>query len=492
MPPPVGGWNARDSVDLMPPTDAIRLVNAFPETDAVRIRRGFSSHSTGLGTGTVETLAEFANDAGARKLIAFANNKIYDATAAGAATDITGTTTPTTNKWQTVMFNNILIAVNGQDQPQQYNGTAVSDATYTGVADDATLVHVTVHKQRLYFVEKNTASFWYGATGAITGALTEFDVEEFLTKGGYIQFCATWTRDAGDGADDFFVVVTNMGEVLVYAGSNPGSDFALQGRFYMPIPLGRRGFCKLGPDLILLNEEGAIPLSAVMLSGNVTTGQAITDKIRRAFNDQSRLLASSFGWEAAVYPRGHYLLINVPVAVGVTSEQYVMNTLTGSWCRFTNQNASSWAMLNEDLYFGGMDGTVYKADTGNNDDDGAIPIDIKTAFNYFEDRSSLKQFLMARPIVNGNSRFSFAFDIDVDFADTSTTQTVSVTSDAGAPWDTSDWDTASWGDDTILMTEWYSVAGLGYSAAVKLKGSFTDVDFKINSMNMIYQPGGLF
>ena len=35
IPAPVGGWNARDSLDAMPPTDAIKLVNWIPRAGYV-------------------------------------------------------------------------------------------------------------------------------------------------------------------------------------------------------------------------------------------------------------------------------------------------------------------------------------------------------------------------------------------------------------------------------------------------------------------------
>ena len=58
--------------------------------------------------------------------------------------------------------------------PQQYDGSTVSNAAYTGIADDNKLVDVCVYKERLFFVEKDSASIWYLPVGTVTGALTEF------------------------------------------------------------------------------------------------------------------------------------------------------------------------------------------------------------------------------------------------------------------------------------------------------------------------------
>ena len=58
IPAPVGGLNSRDSLDAMPPTDALVMSNFFPTVEKITTRDGFSSFCTGVGTGNVETLVE--------------------------------------------------------------------------------------------------------------------------------------------------------------------------------------------------------------------------------------------------------------------------------------------------------------------------------------------------------------------------------------------------------------------------------------------------
>ena len=43
MPPPVGGWNARDALSLMKREDAVSLVNWFPRQSDVISRPGYTS-----------------------------------------------------------------------------------------------------------------------------------------------------------------------------------------------------------------------------------------------------------------------------------------------------------------------------------------------------------------------------------------------------------------------------------------------------------------
>jgi len=56
---PIGGWNARDSVSSMPPTDAVTLTNFYPTPTDVVLRKGYSKRSIGI-TGFVNSLMIYA------------------------------------------------------------------------------------------------------------------------------------------------------------------------------------------------------------------------------------------------------------------------------------------------------------------------------------------------------------------------------------------------------------------------------------------------
>ena len=160
----IGGWNVKDPLDLMPPTDAVRLENFIPETQFVRVRPGFRTHATGMGTAAVQTLAEYADAAGSRKLIACANGRIYDATSYGAAATSLASGF-TLNKWQTTNFRStggtsVLILVNGTDAPQSFNGTAVSNLGFTGPSSVNNWIGVTVYRDRVLLLEKDTCKVW--------------------------------------------------------------------------------------------------------------------------------------------------------------------------------------------------------------------------------------------------------------------------------------------------------------------------------------------
>ena len=56
---PIGGWNARDSIAQMPPTDAVTLTNMYPTPTDVTLRRGYSRYSqltTSTGVQTISSI----------------------------------------------------------------------------------------------------------------------------------------------------------------------------------------------------------------------------------------------------------------------------------------------------------------------------------------------------------------------------------------------------------------------------------------------------
>ena len=82
LPAPVGGWNARDALANMAPTDAVTLDNLFPGVSSVALRGGYANHATGM-TGQVETLMTY-NGGATDKMFAIASGSVYDVTSAGA------------------------------------------------------------------------------------------------------------------------------------------------------------------------------------------------------------------------------------------------------------------------------------------------------------------------------------------------------------------------------------------------------------------------
>lgn len=499
LPAPVGGWNARDSVDEIPDDDAIVLDNLYPGFGKVSTRRGFTEHADELG-GSVMTLAEF-NAGATRKLLAAADGHIWDVSSAGAGSSLDSGFAE--DRWQWAQFDDAsggarMGFVNGADAPQFFNGSAIAAMTVSGTGlTVANLDGINVFKSRTYFWDSRTQDFWYSEVGALGGTLTKFPLGRVHGTGGNLTFMATWTRDGGAGADDLAVFAMSSGDVLIYAGSNPGdaADWSLVGHFKVGAPLSIRGYQKVGGDLWVMTKGGYIPLGPVLAAGEVREKDfALSSKIRGAVAEMVERYSANFGWQAILYPRhslGSCAIFNVPLSA-TQFEQHVINTATGAWCRWKGLNARCWGLFNDRLYFGG-DGVVYLADNGFSDAGAGIMFDGQTAWSYLKRRGQLKQLTLLRLLGSSTGAIDYSLDLGSDFKVLAQHGTGATSAQgAGGEWDTSDWDVTDWPAEVLPFDSWHSVGELGYnfSARIRFNSSASAMDWY--SLAFGYQGGGVF
>lgn len=489
-PAPTGGWNARDNIADMPITDASILKNWFPGTSRVRVRRGFESFVTSVGS-DVETLMVYSSGS-ADKMFAAAGTSIFDASSAGSAGAAVATS-KTNARWE---YTNIgtsggrfLIGVNAADTPIKYDGSSWGTTSISG-STSTNFAHINLFKRRLFFAVKNSLKFAYLGVESISGTAAEFDLAPLCQMGGYLMAMGTWTRDGGDGLDDLAVFYTSKGEVLIYQGDDPGdaNAWSMVGRFVGPAPIGRRCMLRAGADIILISQDGFIPLSTSLQNGRVTKTNAISDKIRDAVNAATRNYGANFGWQGILYPRASMAIFNVPISEDV-SEQYVANTTTGAWCQFTDQNAFCWAVFNEKLYFGAAS-AVFKADSGFSNNGSDIDTDVQQAFSKLG-YSGLKAFRKARPVLTTDGAVTVAMTVNIDYDTGTPNFSPSFTAPSGALWTTAVWNTAQWNTGAQVSKDWLDVEGVGYVGAIRMRIGANDFEVFWNSTDWIYEPGGI-
>lgn len=524
VPAPVGGLNARDSVAAMPETDALTLQNWFPEPDYVRVRRGFQPFASGV-TGGVISMLVWAGPVSSRMFAASAS-AIYDVTAGGAA-GTAALSGLSNGDWMGAMMatsgGNFLVIANGADAVRSYNGSAWSTPAITG-ATSFDLVAPFVHKRRLWFVEENTTKAWYLGTDAIAGAATSFDLGPMFQFGGSLLCGGTITRDGGTGPDDYACFVSTVGEVVVYAGTDPASasTWAVVGSYYIPPPLGRRCLQQVGGDLMCLTEGGLILFSAMMaLDRTASDKAAVSSKINRRFNSDAILYSARPGWAVATKPRANMLLVNVPGVTEYVSEvivdddggeivtdtgepygwgyevdgfsQYAMNTLTGAWSFFKGQNSRCWALFNEDVYFGDSTGTIYLADAGYLDNGSSIQCDIGTSYSSHGSKGRLKSYSMVKPYLEATGNPGILLELNTDYDDQNPTITPTADRVVSSLWGTALWGVDQWGDASTarIRDDWQGVVGVGMVGALRLRVTTAGSEVKLYGFDVMHEPGGM-
>jgi hypothetical protein len=501
LPAPVGGWNARDSIANMEPTDAVVLENFFPTVSSVVMRGGYTKHATGLG-GQVQTLMAYSagND---QKLYAVAATSLalYDVTSAGAvgAAKVTGLTNAI---WEytniTTAGGNYLYAVNGADKPILFDGTTwlrvdgSSTIAVTGVTTTS-LSNITLFKNRIWFIEKNTLKAWYLPTSSVGGAAQVLDLSSIAKYGGHLVDLDTWTIDAGYGVDDNLVFVTSNGEVIVYRGTDPSSaaTWALAGVWKLGSPIGTRAMLKWAGDLLILTYDGLLPLAQSLQSSRLDPRVALSNKIQGAIAEATTIYGgnhAAVGWQVIYSAKNNAVWINVPVAEG-QQQQYVMNTITTSWCNFTGWPANCWEIYKDDPYFGGNGFVAVAWDSTYQDDTSNINTNALQAFNYFGSRGVKKYFTRARPSLFTNGQPQVFVGMNIDFQIISNSSALSYTGGLSGLWDSANWNDAVWDTGVVIQNNWQGITGIGYAGGLQLKSSSSMIQIEWASTDVVFQTG---
>lgn len=434
----------------------------------------------------------------------------------GGAGNLTATVT-TASAHGLVTGNQIVVA---GAVPSQYNGTYIitktsntaftytmasapaSDATTVGAytinyaitgVNSATFVHVNLFKNFLFFVQENSMEVWYLPVGQVAGAATKLDFGGIARMGGFIQAMGTWTIDAGQGADDYAVWVTNNGEAIVYNGTNPDAaeTWALKGVWQLGQTYTRRCFLKWSGDLLLLTQDGLVPLAAALQSSRLDPRVNLTDKIFYAISQEASLYSGNFGWQINFFASENMLIINVPSTTGV--QQFCMHTISKAWCSFSGINAKCWELSYDQMYFGG-NGFVGRfwdsySDNGNN-----ITAQVQQAYSYFDAPGQQKRFTMIRPIFqtdNGLPGILVGINTDFDAQNSLGAVSFNAINTATGTWDNATWDDQVWGGNLALTKLWQGVTGIGYSGGIIMKVASQGIDVRWVSSDYVMERGGV-
>lgn len=486
IPSPCAGINSRDGVAALKPSEARSLVNWDPDGSVCRPRKGFVSDSAGGASSyAVHTLAAYNGSTGSLR-IGVNGGKIWNFSSAAAIQLYDGMYAD--SRFQTECYNNYLFGVNGTDVPWAFNGTTVGATGFLGSGLTlSNLINVRKVRNRLWFCEKNSADVWYGDIGAITGALTKFQLSQ-IGSGGYLMAVGAHSQDAGDGPDDYTVFVMSTGEIIVYAG-DPSTTFSKVGNYFMPSPVGRQCLVNIGGALAVITTIGLVPVQSAV------TGVAFDvfalgnyGKVGPSLKDDVNSYGTLAGWHA-VYHEGKVIL-NVPIT-SAASKQWVFNALTGAWTTWTGFSAASLCVQGSDLYFGSWtNGVTYKR-SGYLDAGALISLSSRGAFisnpSGRRMRASAIRFDM---LVEGSITGRYGLDANNVTSDISGLPIVGIASStASTPWG-SPWG-SDWSTSTQYSEDWLSVDGDGQQLAVAFDATANVTTLQWPSVHLLIKQIGI-
>lgn len=493
---PVLGWNTRENMVSMDARFARVLDNLLVDGGRIGTRKGYARAAEAQFL--PRTLAAY-DWGGQKKLLAAGGGKIWEVDFA-AKTCVSAGEGFLSDKWNTVFYKGYLYFLNGQDHVQVYHDGALAAAEFTGATegadlDAARLCAGALHRNRLFFIEKESLAFWYTQNaGNVKGPLVKFDLAQLSKYGGELRAAIGWTYSVSSGAQESqLIFITSEGEAFVYAGDNPGeaAAWALRGTYKIPRPVGARCVCAVGGDVFYLGEDGYYLLSQLLSAPAAQRTAAFSD----AINPTVLELKNSFkndGWTMQPYQSAGLLIINVP-RTGADTEQHVLNLQSGAWCRFTGMRAMDWAELDGKLYFcgpagGGPAGGVYQALTGRNDDGKSIDWRFMGAYSSLgvPYAKAIKEIQL---YFQGQKELRFNVSASVDFKRESVVYTASPAA-LGSSWDASDWDVTPWAAEAAAVKKRIIPRlGQGTYFSFGCNGSVLDTDMYILGYDVFFEHG---
>lgn len=378
---------------------------------------------------------------------------------------------------------------------------AASTAAITGVTT-STLSHVWVYASRIWFVEGGTMNAWYLPVDSIGGAANSVSLAGVFKKGGSLLFGATWSIDAGDGLDDKCVFVSTEGEVAVYAGIDPSSSttWALQGVYEISRPLGKNATMKAGGDLLIATEVGLAPLSeAIKRDVGALSMGAVSRRIEPYWQEQAaRYLTDALPWEIQRWDSEGIMLVSLPRTTAGDSVMMVASLQTGAWSRFTGMDVRTIAQYDGYVYFGSLDGFVYRLqETGAND---GTPYTCK----YLGQHENLgtpieKTVAQMRPMFSSNIPIAPQATVLVNYSETLSSAPNAYAYSGTEGWDISVWDTSLWDASAGTVTsasdsQWVAIGRTGHVAAPEIQitiGGTALPEVELLGVDATWRPGAM-
>lgn len=491
FPPAMGGLNYRDSPLEMPMSDALDMINIIPTSQGLLVRNGWNTWAEGLGA-SIRTVVDYRGSGDIladTQVFAMTDDEIWDVTDGNTPASVLALGGATQEgRFHSVKYSNsadgsFLLACSEIGGYFTYDGAtwtkrvAGAGAGQISGVDPDDLCFVNSWKRRAWFVEKNSTSVWYSDAGAITGTFQELDVGPFMKHGGMVSFIATWSIDAGEGLDDFLVIVTDAGDILAYKGTDPTdiNSFGLVGQYYIGnVPVGRRGHCQFGGDMILLSENGLQPISYIVRGGQGMLRSSSIDFVGKIQPEIARRVSaalSEYGWEMHICPKQNYLMVRTPTTGSNQRVVFVMNTNTPRlpWSKFTGIPAETWYTGSNNVWFGTVDGKVHQAFEVELDgmivggsDGSAIQCRVQYPYSEIGSPGQNKIIGAIKTTFLLRSPSDIQVRVFTDFKSVIGGTPISFQPvDQESVWGTALWGIATWGNTQQVHNNWSSVGGEG-------------------------------
>jgi hypothetical protein len=491
---PIKGLNLSTELSQGDPMTASILTNFILYDDRIAVRPGWAVQRTLPVTTATETLIPYTADS-FETLLAANGLKVYNAsTGAVIGTGFTG------NDWSHTMFANLgnqkyVVMANGFNGVWSFDGATMvkeaitADPSITFFNQDN--VHIVLsHMNRIFMADKANLCVFYLPLLQKSGAVKQLPLGTIFKKGGSIAALASWSIDGGDGIDDKLAIFTTEGQMAIYSGFDPDSNFELVGVFSFDKPMHKNALALYGGDLYAQVTTGLVPMSVVIRDQTESLGKY--DKgIQPGFLARAKF-KNRGGWAVQMEHSNGWFICNLPNGSTNNYTQYVRKMGSAQWVEWSQVPARSWAWFRGQLWFGTDDGRICVMDanylaSGSQ----ATYVDCQLSWSAFG-TPAYKHFKMIRPYIATDGTPRPFIDVMTDYRTGPPTNQPEVTfASPGGLWDLSDWDIDSWASGKVQWIQWQGCAGAGKVGAPRLAANVLGCELDLTGFDVIYERGSI-
>jgi len=510
VPAPVGGIDARTILSAGDPMFCIYAFNLLPSEYGMTVRKGYREwvidldNGNPLGVGTIIPYGGLDDDSTNDRLFAVTNEGIWDVTTPAVPPVLVldfldpgngGITTAAAGKGVYAPYRTdamppadaVLFYADSENGLFTYREDTDTWARTTGITGPVIedVVFVMSHKEQLWLVEKDQSKAWYLPAGQVGGVADEQFFGSNYKHGGDTAGLFSWTIDGGAGVDDYLVVVSRSGDVLVWQGNDPSNvdDWFLQGQYFIgAIPTGNRFATENGGNLNLLSIYGLTAMDEIIrgVDGKNINAQTESAKIAVVIRQAMERYRDNDGWDVKLLPAQGTILISQPVQDDGVYLQYALNTVTSGWGIWRDVPIEAFDEWNGNVYLGTLDNRIMVMDVNVDNalitpvaSPNGLPINfsVLTSFQDYGQPAQFKRGKYIRPDFLSDQQPSFTanFRYDYDLSEILNTDSNPLT--VGSFWDFGLWNSAIWNGDRLTGFNRISGGwGLGRAVAIAMSG----------------------
>ncbi len=493
IPAPTRGIIQNENEAYMQPGGAVICDNWKPTTKGVSLRGGCERWCVLPDAVPIISAFQYASGNNQR-MFAGQTTKLYDVT---TSTPVAVKTGQTSGNYCAAQMANAagdwMIVVNDAgDPPLRYDGTTwetlstgyvppggkpstITGPVGTPVVNGGNLTYVCKYRNRFFFIQLNSMDAWYLPIDAIGGTLARIPLSGAATKGGKLLFCASWSIDAGDGIDDKLVFCTDLGELLIFTGSNPAdsANWRQEGRYQMSPPLGMNAHLAIGGDLLIATVDGIMPTSGAITKDRAELELAAVTRAIKPMWREEVIDKRDHPWTMCKWDEYGGIFTTLPGDLPGKQKCLVTNAATGAHTRFTGWDAMCFVRMRGDMFFCTQTGVVMQADRTGYDDGNPYVATLVGGWEMFQSPSQTVTWRQSRASFSARAGEPFQPQLS---ATTDYVVTLPLPPVAGPDPGLLDlWDEGLWGDaiwdagvppkPVVRSTGWVSIGMTGYSHA---------------------------